>query len=338
MDRKLRVGIVGTGGMGQRHAQAWSRTPAIICGFVSRSPDASLALAHQFDTKVYGSLEELLPFVDVIDVCVPTHLHHEVTLAGAQAGVHVICEKPLARTIAEAEEMIAVCDSAGVKLLVAHVVRYFPEYAAAQQSVEAGEIGHPAIIRLNRGTNPPSKPDENWFLDEEKSGGVILDLMVHDFDYARWIGGEIKTVFAKNVRTENPSAEFDHALVILTHENGTISHIEGSWALPAPMFRTAFEISGSIGLIEHHSDQTASIKAYTHSRHQTGAAVPMLQNPLHFNPCTAEIQSFYDHLVYDTPIPVTAEDGLAALKIALAAVQSAKTGLPVQISNLEAIA
>lgn len=337
MDKKLRVGIVGTGAMGQTHARAWQKTPAKISGFVSRSPETSLVLAHQFETQVYSSLHEMLPYVDVLDICVPTHLHHEVTLAAARAGVHVICEKPLARTSAEAEEMIDVCESAGVKLLAAHVVRYFPEYAAAQQSVESGEIGHPAILRLNRGTYRPFKTYENWFLDEEKSGGVILDLMIHDFDYARWIAGDVKTVFAKNVMTEHSDAKVDHALVILTHKSGAISHVEGSWALPVPMFRTGFEIAGSIGLIEHHSDHTSSINAFLHTIQEDGLAVPMQQNPLHIDPYTAEIKSFYDHLVYDTPIPVTAEDGLEALKIGLAAVESARTGLPVHMGAMEAM-
>ncbi|MEM8862921.1 MAG: Gfo/Idh/MocA family oxidoreductase, partial [Chloroflexota bacterium] len=113
MNKKLRVGIVGTGAMGQTHARAWEKTPAKICGFVSRSPETSLVLAHQFKTQVYSLLDEMLPYIDVLDICIPTHLHHEVTLTAASAGVHVICEKPLARTVAEAKEMIDVCEAAG---------------------------------------------------------------------------------------------------------------------------------------------------------------------------------------------------------------------------------
>ena len=107
-----------------------------MAGFVAKPPESARALADQYASRVYPTLEAMLPDVDVVDICTPTHLHHEMVLQAAAAGKHVICEKPLARTVAQGQEMIAACRQAGVKLLVGHVVRFFPEYALAKQTVE----------------------------------------------------------------------------------------------------------------------------------------------------------------------------------------------------------
>lgn len=335
MSEQLRVGIVGSGAMGGTHAFAWGQTPAKLCGIVSKSNDTATELGEKYSAKVYGSLDEMLPDIDVLDICAPTHLHREMTLAAAKAGVHVICEKPLARTAADGKEMIDACQTAGVKLLVAHVVRYFPEYSYAHEKVMGGEIGEPAIIRLRRGAFKPNKAHDNWFDDHEKSGGLILDMMIHDFDFARWLAGDVKTVFAKSIGFEQPEAQVDHALAILTHENGVISHVEGSWAYPPPLFRTHFEIAGSNGLIDHNSDFTTPLQMIFHQSENSVSDVPLASNPMHEDPYTTEIKAFYEHLVNDTPLRVTAADGLEALKIGLAAVRSAQTGLPVQISDME---
>ncbi len=337
MSKQLRIGIIGSGAMGQTHVKAWQNTSAKICGIVSKSEETAVPLAKSCGAKVFDSLDQLLPVIDVVDICVPTHLHCEITLIAAAAGVHVVCEKPLARNVSQAVEMIQACESAGVKLLAAHVVRFFPEYAQAKAKVVAGEIGLPAIIRLKRGASQPEKSSDNWFVDLEKSGGVILDLMIHDFDFARWIAGEVKTVYAKNIGTEHPGTSVDHALAILTHENGVLSHIEGSWAYPAPLFRTQLEIAGSNGLIQHNSDKTASIGSFFYQREQADVDVPLPASPMHEDPYATQIKAFYAHLTEDAPIPISARDGLAALKIALAALKSAQTGAPVDIQEMEVV-
>lgn len=335
MNKKLHIGLIGTGAMGQAHARAWGQTPANLCGVVSKSAGSATSLAQQYNAKVYGSLEAMLPEIDVLDICTPTHLHHEMALAAAAAGVHVICEKPLARTVAQAKNMIKACEAAGVKLLVGQVVRFFPEYALAQQKIAAGEIGDPAVIRLKRGSSQPTG-SEDWFKDLDQSGGMILDLMIHDFDYARWIGGEVKTVFAKSVTQENKSAVVDHALAILTHENGVISHVEGSWAYPPPLFRTQIEVAGSNGLIQHDSDKTTATGVYFHQKAiEDHPQVPLPRSPLHEDPYTTQIKAFYNHIQDDEPLRVSAVDGLAALKIGLAALKSTQTGLPVHIHEME---
>jgi predicted dehydrogenase len=181
----------------------------------------------------------------------------------------------------------------------------------------------------------------NWFLDLAKSGGMILDLMIHDFDYARWVAGEVQTVYTKSIWSTRATAESqadpvrDHGLAILTHRSGALSHIAGSWALPPPEFHTRFEIAGTDGLIQYDSETTKPIHLYFHKEEvEEGPAVPRPSSPLSESPYTTEIKAFYEALVHDAPVPVSAEDGLAALQIALAALESARTGVAVHLKPL----
>lgn len=325
-DTLMRVGIVGSGFMGSTHAASWAETEATIAGFVTKNPENAQALLAQYGGQLYPDLAAMLADVDVVDICTPTHLHHEMVLQAAAAGKDIICEKPLARTLAQGQEMIAACQTAGVKLLVAHVVRFFPEYAQAQATVASGDIGPPAVIRLTRGTFRPKKAADNWFVDLEKSGGMMFDLMIHDFDYARWLAGDVESVFAKNISSSEPQAPVDYGLVILKHRSGAISHVEGSWAYPPPLFRTRFEIATSNGWIEFDSGKTAAIGLHLHQTNTDAPDVPLPSSPLSENPYTTQLKSFYNALLHDTPIPVSATDGLAAVQIALAAIESAQSG------------
>ncbi len=325
----LRVGLVGAGFMGAHHAAGWAATPATLAGVLSLDPAAVRSLVGRYGGRAYASLDELISDVDVVDICTPTHLHYEMVLKAAAAGKHVVCEKPLARTIAQAEEMIAACEQAGVKLLVAHVVRYFPQYAQAKALVERGEIGEVAVVRLTRASFRPKRALDNWFLDSEKSGGMLLDLMLHDFDYARWIAGEVDTVFARSVSATRPDAPGDYALAILRHRSGAISNLESAWAYPPPLFRTSLQIAGSHGLIDHPADSAVPVRVHLMAGPGETPDIAVPASPLTETPYTAEIKEFYRALVHDTPPRVTAHDGVMAMRLAFAAMESARTGRPV---------
>ncbi|HMT22487.1 MAG TPA: Gfo/Idh/MocA family oxidoreductase, partial [Promineifilum sp.] len=234
--------------------------------------------------------------------------------------------------------VFAACRAAGVKLTVGHVVRYFPEYALARQKVADGEIGRPAVIRLRRGTFQPRNATDNWFLDPAKSGGLMLDLMFHDFDYARWVAGEVKTVYARNVRAGRTNAPVDHGLAILTHQSGALTHVEGSWAYPPPLFRTQLEIAGNNGWLRYDSGEMAALSLYQHRSSEDTPDVPQPGSPLSESPYTMQIKSFYNYLTGGAPPRVTAADGLAALQIALAAIESAASGEPVRLESLPEVA
>jgi predicted dehydrogenase len=333
----MKVGLVGAGFMGVTHAAGWAETGAEFVGIVAETTAEAMALAKQYNLKIYPDLASMLPDVDVVDICTPTHLHHEMTLQAAAAGKDIICEKPLARTTAQAREMIEVCRKAGVKLLVAHVVRFFTEYAMAKASVVRGEVGKLGVIRLNRGSFRPKKPAGNWFLDETKSGGILMDLMIHDFDYARWIAGDVESVFAKKVTTTNPNALVDYGLAILKHRNGALTHIVGSWAYPPPTFRTRVEIAGDGGLIEFDSADTAPIINLVAKPSSDSPDVGLPSSPVAESPYTTQIKEFYSVLLGEKSPRIEAKDGMAAVQISEAAIQSAATGKAVVLESLSEV-
>src|SRR4051794_929180 len=158
MEGDMRVGIIGAGSMGVVHAGAWAETPARVVGFVAASEAEAEGLVAQHGARVYPGLEAILGDVDVVDICTPTHLHYEMVMEAAGAGKQIVCEKPLARTLEQGQGMVAACRRAGVRLLVAQVVRFFPEYTLARSLVAEGRIGRPGVVRLARGTYRPKKP------------------------------------------------------------------------------------------------------------------------------------------------------------------------------------
>ena len=330
----MRVGIVGAGGMGRVHTTAWQTTPAQVVGYRDIRPERAENYAERYGGRAYDSLDGLLADVEVISCTTPTDVHYEIVMAAAAAGKHVICEKPLARTLAQGREMVAACRSAGVKLLVGQVVRFFPEYDRAKRAIDGGMIGKPAVLRFSRCVSQPRLSVDNWFVDFNRSGGLILDLMVHDFDQARWMAGEVTRVYAKALSVTRPEAGVDHALVILTHASGAITHVEGSWAYP-PTFTTAFEVAGSEGLLTFDAESSKPIHFLRHQQSSTEIPeVPLPSNPLLESQYVTEIKAFYEAIAHDAPVRVSAVDGLAAMQIALAAIESAQTGRAVEIEPL----
>src|SRR5205085_108295 len=132
---------------------------------------------------------------DVVDVCVPTPAHRAAVEAALAAGVeHVFVEKPIARTVADAEAMLAAAARAGATLYVGHVVRFTPAFVALREAVLRGDVGTPAVVRTARGGPYPAG---TWFADRAQSGGAVVDMLVHDFDWLRWTFGEVERVYCR---------------------------------------------------------------------------------------------------------------------------------------------
>jgi predicted dehydrogenase len=329
----ISVGIVGAGLAGKMHAERWAQLPVELAGFYALPPEPARAAAGQYGGRAFSTLEELLSAADVVDVCTPTPTHRDLVLAAAAAGKDVICEKPIARHLHEAEEMIAACDAAGVRLFIAHVVRFFPEYARAKEIIDSGQLGRPGMIRTVRGGNCPAPDTRNWFSDFEQSGGVILDLLIHDIDYVRWCLGDVATVFARGL-TFSDVEDADHVLLTMRFENGAMGHLEGSWAYPPGNFRTRLEIAGDGGLLECDSLDTRPL-SLTLKREEAAlaAGVPVPKSPVNAtdDPYYREIAHFLSCLESGDDFSVSAQDGLEALRIALAAIESMRTGRPVHL-------
>jgi predicted dehydrogenase len=326
----VRVGVVGAGFIGETHVAAWSAEGAHVVVYdVDGARAASLAERH--GARAAASLTELVDRVSVVDVCTPTHLHAEVAIAAAEAERHVICEKPIARTLADAEAMVTAARLHGVRLFVGHVVRFFPEYVAARRAVLDGAIGDPAVLRLTRATFRPRQPIDHWFFDPARSGGIILDMMIHDLDFARWIAGDVMTVQCRSVGASQPDLGVDHAVAILTHCSGAISHVSASWGYAPPTFRTEFEIAGSRGLIEHDSSTTMPVISSLLAHTETGGLTAMADTVLAGDPFRLELAEFARAIRDGTEARVGATDGLEALRLALAADESARTGAVVRL-------
>ncbi len=328
----IRVGVVGTGFIGETHLAAWTAEGVTVLVH-DVDPERAAALADRHGARVAASLDELLASVDVVDVCTPTHLHAEVAIAAARAGCHVICEKPMARTLADAQAMLAAAREAGVRLFVAHVVRFFPEYVAARMAVLDGAIGDPAVLRLTRASFRPRQPAGHWFFDHAKSGGIVLDLMIHDLDYARWVAGDVVAVHCRSARTARPDLGVDHAVAILTHRSGAISHVSASWAYAPPTFRTAFEIAGSRGLIEQDSATTSPVAPSLLAGAASGGPTALADTSLAGDPFRLELAEFAAAIRDGTEARIGEADGLEALRIALAADESARTGVVVTLAQ-----
>ncbi len=321
--------------MGNWHAERWRQLPVELVGFYNRSRPAAEKAVERFGGEVFGSLEALLDGVDIVDVCTPTPAHKEGVLAAARYGKPVVCEKPIARHLSDAQEMVAACEAAHVPLFVGHVVRFFPQYVAAKRALSGGDLGEPGVIRLVRaGVFPRDTPD-TWYNSFEQGGGVVMDLSIHDLDFARWCFGEVERVFARGLTFAGKSM-LDHALVTLRFENGALGHLEGSWASPPSAFRTALEIAGTEGIVEWDAVEPAPLQATLKVTDEAAEKVPQsADNPLTpaDDPYRQELQHFLDILEHGGTFRVTPQDALAALKLSLATIESLRSGRPVTLAE-----
>lgn len=333
----MRVGIVGAGSMGHAHATGWSATAATIVGVVSGSGASARELAARVGARVYPNVTSMLADVDVVDLCVPTDLHHAMTLECAAAGKHVVCEKPMALTIEHAREMIEACRRSGVHLMVAHVLRFFPQYRAAATAVREGVVGDLGVVRLRRVSYPPRPRPGSWFGDEARSGGMILDLMIHDLDFVRTVAGPVERVFAKSIRgrggASGPSMR-DYVLATLRFESGAMALVEGGWAYPKGTFRTGFDVAGRMGVLEWSSDDTETITEFLDHDERPADEVGLPLTVMAEDPYTTEIKAIARALSSGERFEVTPEEALEALRLALAVKRSVVTGTAVRPSEV----
>jgi predicted dehydrogenase len=304
--------------MGNVHARQYRKMPDVELCFFDRRPERASAFAERWSAKPVASVEEVIAQSDVVDVCLPTDMHYEAGMKAIAAGRPVFMEKPLAIDLKTACELVEAADKANVVLMAGQVVRYFPEFAAGHQVVTSGGIGTPAAARTRRGGPAPTGASD-WFMDHRRSGGVLLDLAIHDFDWLRWTLGEVKHLYSRSVGASTGSGP-DYALTTLTFENGCVAHVESTWMDPSG-FRTTFEVAGSGGLIEFDSRSAPALR--TNVADGTKAETPSAAED---DPYYGELRGFLDAVVNGTPAPVTGEDGLRALAISLAAIESAQTG------------
>lgn len=332
-----RVALIGAGTMGGEHGRQWAAVPGVeVVGVLAESREEAGRGAEAAACPAFGlgefdaMLRQTRP--DIVDVCTPTPVHREYVERAAAAGKAVFVEKPLARTLEDCDAIVQAVERAGVPLMAGHVLRFFPEYAAAKRLVDAGGVGKPATVRTARLAGMPHG-GQGWYGDGAQSGGVVLDMSIHDFDWLRWTFGPVVRVFAQGLysRPEH-SGKRDYALVTLRLASGAVAHVTGSWAHPGGS-RTTLEIAGDAGLIEHDSAWSAPLTLSTHAASGGGdsAAAPesLLAESLlaaEENPYFLELSAFVEALQNGVPPPVTVHDAREAARIALAALKSLETG------------
>ena len=326
---RLRVGLIGAGGISHEHAKAWRALGVQLCVY---SPRGAKSIVDAYGVPAVASLDELLAASDLIDICSPTATHPQLILAGIDAGKAIVCEKPLALTVAEATRVADRAAEAGVPLYPAHIVRFFPQYVRAKEAVESGAIGTVAVSRFMRiGEYPSWAP---WFADDEKSGGIVLDQMIHDLDFALWVSGEVASVYAVRSRAVDGSPAVT-AQVVLTHTSGALSYVTGVWGAAGTTFATAFSIAGSHGVLEFDTRKDTTVLVDIGEPLPNATTRP--DSSLLESPFVAELREFVEAVRGERASRVTADDGVKAVRVARAAIESIASGLPVQLAALSEV-
>ncbi len=333
---KLGVAVVGVGMLGRRHAENLRRQVAdaqlvAVCD-ASRQRALEVAAELELDSAT-DRLAEVLDRKDVqaVVIATPSKFHAEQTEAAARAGKHIFCEKPLALTLAQADAALAAVRAAGVQLQIGFMRRYDPGYAAAQQRIQAGEIGDPVIFKsVGRDRQPPPVS----FFEGGVNGTLFSDAAIHDFDLARWMmNDEVASVHAYAGVLACPELagfdDVDAALVNLRFARGGIGNIE-AFRKSNYGYDIRTEILGTQGAVQVGHLHHTPFQILT----QTGITHDVVDHWLvrFAHAYLAEVRDFVRSVLAGARVRVTGEDGRRALAAALAAEQSYRQALPVAVA------
>jgi predicted dehydrogenase len=327
----LRVGVVGAGMIAGCHVRAYAATPGVEVVAVAdpRLPKAE-QLASTVGAAACSSLEEVLALdVDVVSVCTPPRTHADLTVRAVQAGRHVLCEKPVAASLPDAERILAASRATDVVVMVGHVSRFEPEHRAAKELVEGGYVGDVAMMVHSLTTSVPAWSEGGWLTDPEQSGGPLLDLSVHSFDYLAWVCGSRATRIHA-VAGGSEVGEATYAVATVRYANGAMGQVESSWAHPvARGFKAVVEVTGTAGRISWDYDSINGGAMYLTDGGTTWF------DPLGERGYRGEVAAFVEAVRAGGPSPVPVEAGVEAARTALAARESLRTGQPVDLTSWE---
>ncbi len=253
----LKVGIVGFGFMGRTHYKCWKALEGVeVTAVCDVNPniveDTKRAVGNIGDTEeavdfsnlqLYTDLEEMLKSaeLDAVSITLPTSLHADCSIKALAAGVNVMCEKPMALNVKDCERMIAEAKRNGKILQIGHCVRFWPEYAKAKQIVDSGEYGRVIAATFQRLGAAPTWSIDNWFMDEKRSGGMALDLHIHDTDFVQYLFGIPNAVCSFGAK--GPGGGLLHIVTQYLYDDDMVITAEGGWAM-MPTF--GFEMSFNI--------------------------------------------------------------------------------------------
>ncbi|WP_416147940.1 Gfo/Idh/MocA family protein [Salipaludibacillus sp. HK11] len=329
----LKVGVIGCGSIANfRHLPEYKAQKNVeivaVCDIVESRVNQ---FAEKYGAKAYTNYQELLKDgeIDAVSVCTPNTLHAPMTIASLKAGKHVLCEKPMATSREEAEEMIEAAKKAGKQLMIAHNQRFVPSHKKARQLIASGEIGKIYSFRTAFGHGGPEgwsvDGKDSWFFDKKQAFiGTMGDLGVHKTDLIRYIlGEEIVEVgaFVEANAKENSDVD-DNAVCVLKTESGTIGTLAASWSYVASE-DNATVIYGEKAVIRLEDDPKYSMVV----QYQTGEVVKYELGGIQSNDGDGQtgsdvINNFVTSIENNDHSPVSGDEGMKSLAVVLAALKS----------------
>jgi predicted dehydrogenase len=248
----IRIGVLGAGFMGSTHARALASIDDVeIVGIYGQSENRAKPLADELGTAWTTDLERLIndPAVDAIDICLPGPQHRPVTEAAIAAGKHVLLEKPITLLAEDADALVDLAGRSDRIFMVAHVLRFWPEYVELQKQATSGNFGKPIqAIAYRRQAFPAWS---SLFSQSELTGGAVVDMMIHDYDALNWIFGQPRSVVAKGIR--NPrSGGYDQVQVMIEYASGW-AQVDGGMMMPESYpFTSSLQVLCETGALEYN--------------------------------------------------------------------------------------
>ena len=342
----IKVGIIGCGKIAQvRHIPEYAANPdAQVYGFYDINQARAEALAAQYGGKAYASYEELLadPEIVAVSVCAANHAHAEITIAALKAGKHVLCEKPMAVTLEECEEMVAAAKESGKYLMIGQNQRLAKAHAKAKELIEQGAIGKVLTFRTIFGHGGPETwsidPGSNvWFFDKTKAAmGAMADLGIHKTDMIQYVLGTkivktqaVLTTLDKRDATGSLIGVDDNAICIYQMENGVIGTMTASWTYYAAEDNTTV-IYGTKGELRLYDDPKYSVQQINADGTRIDYQIDQIQTNDN-QTASGIIDLFVKSLVENTPPEISGENVLHAMKAVFASIESSAKGCAVEV-------
>ena len=340
-EKKLRIGIIGAGRIGRVHAESLAfRIPeAAPSAIADINGDAAQEVAERCGIpRVATDSREILndPAIDAVLICSPTETHANLIVGAARAGKHVFCEKPIDHSLSNIDRALQEVKRSGVKLQVGFNRRFDANFVRVHDAIMQGEIGTPHLMHIV--SRDPGPPPLSYI---KTSGGIFLDMTIHDFDMARFlVGDEVDSIYATGGVRVDPeigkAGDLDTAVIVLQFKNGVIGTIDNS-RKAAYGYDQRVEILGSKGAI-------ATENCYPNQAILSTAAAIQRDLPLNFfmerytDSFITELRAFVQAVVLDQPVPVNGIDGRVAVVMALAARKSYDERRPVQLEDVPQMA
>lgn len=340
MTRAFKVGLLGAGGVAQFHERGYREAGVEIVA-IADAHEATLARrqAEWNIPRAYDRFEALLddPEVEAVSVCLPNALHAPATIAAARAGKHVLCEKPIAMSLSEAEAMIRECREAGVVLQVGHHLRTNPYAEKARELIARGDLGRVTFVRLRQAHDwGGQEPRASFLTLASAGGGTLLDNGCHLMDLARFFAGDVREVFARAATLGYDIEVEDTSLVSLQFASGALGSVENAWT--ATGWEEGFWIYGTRGALEY-TNRTGTPEMRHVFRASPGTTWAEQDVAVYrfagLPPHSRAVAAFVEAVRGEREVVCSGEDGLEAVRLVLASYESARQRLPVILSPLE---